>query len=115
MTPDKDFAQLVSKNIFLYKPAFMGRGVDILGVDEVLKKFKIRRVDQVVDFLGLQGDSVDNIPGVHGCGIKTLVKRFPEITENKKLSVDDLLSLAEEKKGKIKIYDDILKTKEQYL
>ena len=71
MTPDKDFAQLVSKNIFLYKPAFMGRGVDILGVDEVLKKFKIRRVDQVVDFLGLQGDSVDNIPGVQGVGPKT--------------------------------------------
>ena len=71
MTPDKDFAQLVSKNIFLYKPAFMGRGVDILGVDEVLKKFNIRRVDQVVDFLGLQGDSVDNIPGVQGVGPKT--------------------------------------------
>ena len=49
----------------------MGRGVDILGVDEVLKKFKIRRVDQVVDFLGLQGDSVDNIPGVQGVGPKT--------------------------------------------
>ena len=63
----------------------------------------------------LDGDKSDNIPGVHGCGIKTLVKRFPEITENKKLSVDDLFSLAEEKKGKIKIYDDILKSKEQIL
>ena len=55
MTPDKDFAQLVKKNVFLYKPAFMGRGVDILGVDEVLNKFKIKRVEQVIDFLGPRG------------------------------------------------------------
>ena len=74
MTPDKDFAQLVSDNVFLYKPAFMGRGVDILGVDEVLKKFNISRVDQVIDFLGLQGDSVDNIPGIRGVGPKTAQK-----------------------------------------
>ena len=60
MTPDKDFAQLVSSNVFLYKPAFMGRGVDILGEKEVINKFKIKRVDQVIDFLGLQGDSVDH-------------------------------------------------------
>ena len=71
MTPDKDFAQLVSSNVFLYKPAFMGRGVDILGEKEVLNKFKINRVDQVIDFLGLQGDSVDNIPGIPGVGPKT--------------------------------------------
>ena len=71
MTPDKDFAQLVSSNVFLYKPAFMGRGVAILGEKEVLNKFKINRVDQVIDFLGLQGDSVDNIPGIPGVGPKT--------------------------------------------
>ena len=71
MTPDKDFAQLVSSNVFLYKPAFMGRGVDILGEKEVINKFKIKRVDQVIDFLGLQGDSVDNIPGIPGVGPKT--------------------------------------------
>ena len=70
MTPDKDFAQLVSSNVFLYKPAFMGRGIDILGEKEVLNKFKINRVDQVIDFLGLQGDSVDNIPGIPGVGPK---------------------------------------------
>ena len=70
MTPDKDFAQLVKKNVFLYKPAFMGRGVDVLGVEEVLEKFNIERVDQVIDFLGLQGDSVDNIPGIPGSGTK---------------------------------------------
>ena len=71
MTPDKDFSQLVSSNVFLYKPAFMGRGVAILGEKEVLNKFKINRVDQVIDFLGLQGDSVDNIPGIPGVGPKT--------------------------------------------
>ncbi len=71
MTPDKDFAQLVSSNVFLYKPAFMGRGAAILGEKEVLNKFKINRVDQVIDFLGLQGDSVDNIPGIPGVGPKT--------------------------------------------
>ena len=82
MTPDKDFAQLVSKNVFLYKPAFMGRGVDILGEKEVLDKFKINRVDQVIDFLGLQGDSVDNIPGIPGVGPKTaqkLLKNFGSV------------------------------------
>ena len=78
MTPDKDFAQLVKENVFLYKPAFMGRGVDILGVDEVLNKFKIKRIDQVIDFLGLQGDSVDNIPGVPGVGPKTAQKLLSE-------------------------------------
>ena len=71
MTPDKDFAQLVTSNVFLYKPAFMGRGVDILGEKEVINKFKIKRVDQVIDFLGLQGDSADNIPGIPGVGPKT--------------------------------------------
>ena len=78
MTPDKDFAQLVKENVFLYKPAFMGRGVDILGVDEVLNKFKIKRIDQVIDFLGLQGDSVDNIPGIPGVGPKTAQKLLSE-------------------------------------
>ena len=82
MTPDKDFAQLVKKNVFLYKPAFMGRGVDVLGVEEVLDKFNIERVDQVIDFLGLQGDSVDNIPGIPGVGPKTaqkLLKQYGDV------------------------------------
>ena len=82
MTPDKDFAQLVKKNVFLYKPAFMGRGVDVLGVEEVLEKFNIERVDQVIDFLGLQGDSVDNIPGIPGVGPKTaqkLLKQYGDV------------------------------------
>ncbi|MEE9371700.1 MAG: DNA polymerase I [Saprospiraceae bacterium] len=74
VTPDKDYAQLVSENIFIYKPARMGNGIDILGVPEVLDKWDIERVDQVIDVLGLQGDSVDNIPGIPGIGAKTAVK-----------------------------------------
>ena len=81
MTPDKDFAQLVSDNVFLYKPAFMGRGVDILGVNDVLKKFNISRVDQVIDFLGLQGDSVDNIPGIRAVSPKTAQKLLSDYGE----------------------------------
>lgn len=71
MTPDKDFAQLVSENIFIYKPARMGNGVEILGVKEVLEKWEIQQVEQVIDILGLWGDAVDNIPGIPGIGEKT--------------------------------------------
>jgi DNA polymerase-1 len=103
MTPDKDFAQLVSSNVFLYKPAFMGRGVDILGEKEVLNKFKINRVDQVIDFLGLQGDSVDNIPGIPGVGPKTA-----QVLLAKYDSVEGIIKNKEEIKGvlgdKIKQY-----------
>jgi DNA polymerase I len=70
MTPDKDYAQLVEEHIYLYKPAFMGNGIDILGIPEVLEKFEISNVDQVRDILGLQGDAVDNIPGIPGVGAK---------------------------------------------
>ena len=74
MTPDKDFAQLVEENIYLYKPAFMGNGVDIMGVEEVCAKWDIENVDQVRDILGLHGDASDNIPGIPGVGAKTAVK-----------------------------------------
>ena len=96
MTPDKDFAQLVKENVFLYKPAFMGRGVDILGVNEVLEKFKIKEVDQVIDFLGLQGDSVDNIPGIPGVGPKTAQKLLSEYG-----SVEGILENKEKIKGSV--------------
>ncbi len=92
MTPDKDYAQLVDEHIFLYKPAYMGNAVDVLGVPEVLKKFDIENVDQVRDILGLQGDASDNIPGIPGIGAKTAVKLLKEYgtIENLIAHVDDL-------------------------
>ncbi len=95
MTPDKDYSQLVEEKILLYKPAYMGNAIDILGVDEVCKKFDIDRVDQVQDILGLQGDASDNIPGIPGFGAKTaskLVKQFG--------SVEALVENADQLKGK---------------
>ena len=71
MTPDKDFGQLVKENVFLYKPAYMGNSVDILGIKEVCEKWDIENVSQVVEILGLQGDTSDNIPGIPGVGPKT--------------------------------------------
>ena len=71
MTPDKDFGQLVNECVFLYKPAYMGNAVDVLGVKEVCEKWDIDNVSQVIDMLGLQGDSSDNIPGIPGFGPKT--------------------------------------------
>lgn len=73
VTPDKDYGQLVSEKIFMYKPGRQGEE-EILGVDEILKKWEIKRIDQVIDMLGIQGDSVDNIPGVRGIGPKGAVK-----------------------------------------
>ncbi|WP_316798983.1 DNA polymerase I [Pedobacter frigidisoli] len=84
MTPDKDFAQLVSENIFIYKPARMGNDMEILGVKEVLAKWEIENVQQVIDILGLWGDAVDNIPGIPGIGEKTakaLIKQYGSMEE----------------------------------
>jgi DNA polymerase-1 len=97
MTPDKDYAQLVSDHVYLYKPAYMGNSVDILGIEEVLKKFDIHHVDQVRDLLGLQGDSVDNIPGIPGVGAKTAIKFIQEYG-----SVEELLKNTDKLKGKLK-------------
>jgi len=74
MTPDKDFAQLVSDNIYMYRPPRMGNGAEIWGIPEVLKRFEIKRVDQVIDYLGMMGDASDNIPGIPGVGDKTAKK-----------------------------------------
>lgn len=97
MTPDKDYAQLVEEKIYLYKPAFMGNSIDILGVNDVLRKFDIQKVDQVRDLLGLQGDSVDNIPGIPGVGAKTAVKFIQEYG-----SIEELLKNTDKLKGKLK-------------
>src|SRR5258708_22560178 len=84
MTPDKDFAQLVSENIRIYKPARMGNEMEILGVKEVLEKWEVERVEQVINILGLWGDAVDNIPGIPGIGEKTakaLIKQYGSMEE----------------------------------
>ncbi len=97
MTPDKDYAQLVSENIFMYKPSRQGNGAETLGVPEVLEKWGIQRVDQVIDMLGLQGDSVDNIPGIPGIGPKTARKLLAKYD-----TVEGLIEHADELKGKQK-------------
>ncbi|MCB0652243.1 MAG: DNA polymerase I [Saprospiraceae bacterium] len=97
MTPDKDFGQLVSENIFLYKPARMGNDVEIMGVEEVKAKWDIDRIDQVIDMLGLIGDSVDNIPGIPGIGPKTAIKLLKDFG-----TVEGLLENVESLKGKQK-------------
>ncbi|MEM6316787.1 MAG: DNA polymerase I [Bacteroidota bacterium] len=97
VTPDKDYAQLVSENIFMYKPARMGNAVEILGVPEVLAKWNIKRVEQVIDVLGLQGDAVDNIPGIPGIGAKTAVKLLDKFD-----SLEGLLANTDQLKGKQK-------------
>ncbi len=97
VTPDKDYAQLVSDNIYMYKPSRQGNGVDILGVEEIKEKWDIQRVDQVIDILGLQGDSVDNIPGVPGVGAKTAVKLLKAYD-----SMEGILDNVDQLKGKQK-------------
>ena len=97
VTPDKDFAQLVSENIFMYRPARMGNGIEIWGIPEVQKKFEVERPEQVIDFLGMMGDSVDNIPGLPGVGEKT-AKKFLK----KYGSMEGLLENTDDLKGKMK-------------
>ena len=97
MTPDKDFGQLVDKHTFIYKPARAGGAAEIMGIEEVCKRWDIERVDQVIDILGLMGDSADNIPGIPGVGEKTaivLVKQFG--------NVENLLQNTDQLKGKLK-------------
>jgi DNA polymerase I len=77
-TPDKDYGQLVDEHIFLYKPAFLGNGIEIQGIPQILEKWGIQHIDQVIDMLGLMGDKVDNIPGIPGVGEKTAAKLLEE-------------------------------------
>lgn len=97
MTPDKDFGQLVSENIFIYKPARMGNGAEVQGVKEILEKWEISDVCQVIDILGLWGDAVDNIPGIPGIGEKTAKKLVQEFG-----SVEGIIANADKLKGKMR-------------
>ena len=97
LTPDKDYAQLVEPGIFLYRPSYMGKGYDVLGVPEVLAKFNIKRPEQVIDILGLQGDTSDNIPGIPGIGEKTAQKLIEEYD-----SVEGVIANADKLKGKMR-------------
>ncbi|WP_243699145.1 DNA polymerase I [Anseongella ginsenosidimutans] len=97
VTPDKDFGQLVSDKIFIYKPGIRGGDVEIMGVQEILEKWSIDRVEQVIDILGLWGDAVDNIPGIPGIGEKTakqLIKTYG--------SIENLIANSSQLKGKQK-------------
>ena len=96
MTPDKDFAQLVSENILLYRPGNKWKPTETWGVQEVLNKFEIKDVSQVIDFLGMMGDAVDNIPGLPGVGEKTAKKLLAEYG-----NMEGLLENAHLVKGKL--------------
>nr|WP_299383250.1 DNA polymerase I [Allomuricauda sp.] len=97
VTPDKDFGQLVSENIFMYRPARMGNGIEIWGIPEVQKRFGVERPEQVIDYLGMMGDASDNIPGLPGVGDKTAKKFLAEYG-----SLEGLLSNTDQLKGKMK-------------
>jgi DNA polymerase I len=96
VTPDKDYGQLVRDNVFMYKPAAFGQGPQILGPQQICEKWDIKRVDQVIDLLGLMGDASDNIPGIKGVGEKTAAKLLAEYD-----TLENVLEHAHEIKGKL--------------
>ncbi len=97
VTPDKDFGQLVSENIFMYRPARMGNAIEIWGIPEVQKRFGVERPEQVIDYLGMMGDASDNIPGLPGVGDKTAKKFIKQFG-----SMEGLLDNIDQLKGKMK-------------
>ncbi len=97
VTPDKDFGQLVSENIFMYRPARMGNGIEIWGIPEIQKRFGVERPEQVIDYLGMMGDASDNIPGLPGVGDKTARKFIAEYG-----SMEGLLANTGKLKGAMK-------------
>ena len=97
MTPDKDYGQLVTDKIFMYKPARLGNGAEVMGVAEICKKWDIQQVEQVIDILGLMGDASDNIPGIPGVGEKTAIQLIKDFG-----SIDNLLKNTDKLKGKLK-------------
>lgn len=97
VTPDKDYGQLVSENIFMYKPARGGKDTEIWGVEEVKQNFGVNSPEQVIDLLGMMGDAVDNIPGFPGVGEKTAQKLIQEFG-----SIENLLQNTDKLKGKLR-------------
>jgi DNA polymerase-1 len=97
VTPDKDFGQLVSENIFMYRPARMGNAIEIWGIPEIQKRFGVERPEQVIDYLGMMGDASDNIPGLPGVGDKTAKKFIKQFD-----SLEGLLDNTDQLKGKMK-------------
>ena len=97
MTPDKDFGQLVSTNIFIYKPGYKGGPPEKLGLQEICAKYGIVRADQVIDILGLMGDTADNIPGIRGVGEKTALSLIHEYG-----TIENVLNNTAKLKGKLK-------------
>jgi DNA polymerase-1 len=97
MTPDKDFAQLVSDNIFMFKPSRSGNESVKWGVDEVKREFSVQQPEQVIDILALMGDTADNIPGAPGVGPKTAMKLISEYG-----SVEELFRHTNQLKGRLK-------------
>lgn len=96
VTPDKDYAQLVSPNVFIYKPGRLGNDIEILGVKEIQEKWEVENPKQVIDILGMWGDAVDNIPGIPGVGEKTAKKLIKEYG-----SMENVIANAENIKGKL--------------
>jgi DNA polymerase I len=94
VTPDKDYGQVVREKVFIYKPASGFSNLEILGEKEVCAKWGIKRVDQVIDMLGLMGDAVDNIPGIPGVGEKTAAKLLAEYD-----TIENILANADKIKG----------------
>jgi DNA polymerase-1 len=97
MTPDKDYGQLVDANTFIYKPARFGNAAEVLGPEEICKKWEINNVLQLIDILGLMGDKVDNIPGIPGVGEKTAIQLIKDFG-----SIENLLENTDKLKGKLK-------------
>lgn len=97
MTPDKDYGQLVSENVFIYRPKYGDKEFEIMGVEELKAKFNIQSASQVIDMLGLMGDSSDNIPGCPGVGEKTAQKLISEFG-----SIENLLNHTDQLKGAVK-------------
>ena len=109
LTPDKDYAQLVSEHCRIFKPKSFGPGYEILGVPEVLAKYGLKRTEQVIDYLGLMGDSADNIPGCPGVGPKTAQKLIEDFD-----SIEGIIANVSNLKGALqkKVSDNIQQIKD---